>query len=368
MCVKVEYRPIRSILSWKVQPAGMKTLLLSKYKHLEIADLPKPAPRPDEVLIQVAACGICGSDVHGYDGSSGRRIPPIVMGHEAAGRIAAVGEDVANLAEGDRVTFDSTVYCGACPHCLRGNFNLCDNRQVLGVSCDDYRRAGAFAEYVVVPARIVHHLPDQLSFTEAAMLEAVAVALHAVAVTQMHQDDTALVIGAGMIGLLVLQSLRATGCSRVFVADLDDSRLKMANELGATEVFSSKTDLVAQVLKLTNGAGVDVALEAVGRTETVTAAIDCVRKGGTVTLVGNISPQVTLPLQKVVSRQIRLQGSCASSGEYPRAIELLASGAIKVKPMITAVAPLDEGPAWFERLHAGEPNLLKVVLTPGTGV
>jgi L-iditol 2-dehydrogenase len=346
----------------------MKTLLLSKYNHLEIADLPKPSPQPDEVLIQVAACGICGSDVHGYDGSSGRRIPPIVMGHEAAGRIAAVGKNVAGLAEGDRVTFDSTVYCGACPHCLRGNINLCDNRQVLGVSCGDYRRAGAFAEYVVVPARIVHRLPDQLSFTEAAMLEAVAVALHAVAVTQIRPDDTALVIGAGMIGLLILQSLRATGCSQVFVADIDDSRLRMATELGATAVLNSKTDLAAQVMKLTNGKGVDAVLEAVGRTETITAAVDFVRKGGTVTLVGNISPQITLPLQKVVSRQIRLQGSCASSGEYPQAIELLASGAIKVKPLITAVAPLDDGPAWFKRLHAGEKNLLKVVLTPGTGL
>src|SRR5277367_5109569 len=345
----------------------MKTLLLSKYNHLEITDLPKPSPLPDEVLIEVAACGICGSDVHGYDGSSGRRIPPIVMGHEAAGRITAVGQDVAALAEGDRVTFDSTIYCGACQHCRRGHINLCDHRQVLGVSCGDYRRAGAFAEFVVVPARVVHRLPDQLSFTEAAMLEAVAVALHAVAVTQVPADSTTLVIGAGMIGLLILQALRATGCSRVFVADLDDSRLKMAEELGATTALSSKTDLVPQVLQLTNGNGVDVVLEAVGRNETVNAAIDCIRKGGTVTLVGNISPEVTLPLQKVVSRQIRLQGSCASAGEYPQAIRLLASGAIKVKPLITAVAPLDDGPAWFERLHAGEPNLLKVVLTPGTG-
>ena len=344
----------------------MKALLLSKYRRLEIADLPEPEAGLGEVQVRVAACGICGSDVHGYDGSSGRRIPPIVMGHEAAGRIAALGENVTGLAKGDRVTFDSTVYCGACPHCFRGNINLCDNRQVLGVSCGDYRRAGAFAEYIVVPARIVHRLPDQLSYTEAAMLEAVAVALHAVAVTQVPADSTALVIGAGMIGLLILQALCATGRSRVFVADLDESRLKMATELGATAVLSSKTDLVAQVMKLTDGAGVDVVLEAVGRNETVSAAIDCVRKGGTVTLVGNISPEVTLPLQKVVSRQIRLQGSCASAGEYPQAIELVASEAIRVKLLITAVAPLDQGPAWFERLHAGEPNLLKVVLTPGT--
>jgi L-iditol 2-dehydrogenase len=343
----------------------MKTLLLSKYNHLEISDQPTPTPQPGEVLIQVAACGICGSDVHGYDGSSGRRIPPIVMGHEAAGTIAALGAKVTNLAEGDRVTFDSTVYCGCCEHCQRGNINLCDNRQVLGVSCGDYRRAGAFAEFVAVPARIVHRLPDQLAFTEAAMLEATAVALHAVAVTQMRPNDSALVIGAGMIGLLILQSLRAKGCNQVLVTDVDDSRLRMARDLGATETLNSKSDLLAHLMKRTNGTGVDVALEAVGRTETVIAAIDCVRKGGTVTLVGNICPEVTLPLQKVVSRQIRLQGSCASAGEYPQAIELLASGAIKVKPMITAVAPLEDGPAWFERLHAGEKNLLKVVLTPG---
>src|SRR5450755_2334677 len=129
----------------------MKALQLTKYNHLEIQDLPVPIPGPTEVLIRVAACGICGSDVHGYDGSSGRRVPPIVMGHEAAGTVAAIGEGVKDLAEGDRVTFDSTVYCGACSYCLRGEVNLCEQRQVLGVSCADYRRAGAFAEFVSVP-------------------------------------------------------------------------------------------------------------------------------------------------------------------------------------------------------------------------
>src|SRR3989454_1963629 len=123
--------------------ATMKVLLLSKYRHLELADLPEPTAGPGEVLIRVAACGICGSDVHGYDGSSGRRIPPIVMGHEAAGEIAAIGAGAEGFREGERVTFDSTIYCGVCGPCLRGDINLCDNRQVLGVSCGDYRRAGA---------------------------------------------------------------------------------------------------------------------------------------------------------------------------------------------------------------------------------
>src|SRR6266571_3242622 len=139
----------------------MKALLLSKNKHLEMTDLPVPRAEPGEVLVRVAACGICGSDVHGYDGSSGRRIPPIVMGHEAAGRIAALGAEVNGFAVGDRVTFDSTIYCGACGPCRRGEVNLCDSRQVLGVSCSDYRRAGAFAEYVAVPSRIVYRLPER---------------------------------------------------------------------------------------------------------------------------------------------------------------------------------------------------------------
>jgi len=346
----------------------MNALVLSEYKHLEVTALPIPVPEPFEVLVQVAACGICGSDVHGYDGTSGRRIPPLVMGHEAAGTVAAVGSQVGGLAVGDRVTFDSTVYCGECAFCRKGEINLCDNRQVVGVSCGDYRRAGAFAEYVAVPARIVYQLPENLGFTEAAMLEAVSVALHAVAVSKLKGGETALVIGAGMIGLLTLQAARVSGCSRVFVADIDATRLNSASELGADEtVLASGPKLTQKILQLTEGRGVDVVLEAVGRDETIATAIDCVRKGGTVTLIGNITPQVNLPLQKVVSRQIRLQGSCASSGEYPEAMELMAAGKIRVGPLITAVAPLHDGPAWFDRLHSGEPNLMKIVLDPRIG-
>jgi L-iditol 2-dehydrogenase len=345
----------------------MKSLLLSEYSHLELTDLPIPAVGRGEVLVRVEACGICGSDVHGYDGSTGRRIPPIVMGHEAAGTVEATGEGVTKYSKGDRVTFDSTVYCGECPYCLRGQINLCDNRQVIGVSCGEYRRHGAFAEYVVVPERIMYKLPGNISFNEAAMLEAASVALHGVKVSQIVGGETALVIGAGMIGLLIAQAARAAGCARVFVTDVDATRLKLAKQVGADEALHcSGAELVAEVMRLTGGNGVDIALEAVGRNETVAGAIDCTRKGGTVTLVGNIMPEVTLPLQKVVVKQLRLQGSCTSSGEYPEAIELIANGKIQVKPLITAVAPLEEGPSWFERLHAREPNLMKIILTPRT--
>jgi L-iditol 2-dehydrogenase len=343
----------------------MKALLLSEYNKLTVTEQPTPEPGPAELLIQVAACGICGSDVHGYDGSTGRRIPPIVMGHEAAGIVTAVGAEVRNFVPGDRVTFDSTVYCGACDFCLKGEINLCDNRQVIGVSCAEFRRAGAFAEFIAVPAHIAYKLPDSFALSDAAMLEAVSVALHGVAVTQMKGGETVLVIGAGMIGLLLLQAARAAGASRIFISDVDATRLKLAATLGADcTIQATGAALINEILQLTDGRGVDVVLEAVGRDETISSAIDCVRNGGTVTLVGNITPQVTLPLQKVVSRQIRLQGSCASAGEYPQAIELIANGKIKVKPLITAVAPLTDGPSWFDRLHAREPNLMKIVLDP----
>jgi L-iditol 2-dehydrogenase len=197
------------------------------------------------------------------------------------------------------------------------------------------------------------------------MLEAVSVALHAVKLSHIEAGETALVIGTGMIGLLVLQAARVAGCSRVYVADVDATRLKMAATLGADEtLLVSDCDVVREIHRLTNGRGVDVVVEAVGRNETVATAIDCVRNGGTVTLVGNIASDVSIPLQKVVTRQIRLQGSCASAGEYPQAMELVSSGKIKVAPMISAIAPLRDGPRWFERLYAREPNLMKVILDP----
>ena len=342
----------------------MKALLLSEYRQLHLTELPLPEIGAGELLVRVAACGICGSDVHGYDGSSGRRIPPIVMGHEAAGIVERVGSGVENFDPGDRITFDSTIYCGECSNCRRGDVNLCDRRQVLGVSCGEYRRAGAFAEFVTVPARICYKLPDNLSFEEAALLEAVAVAVHAVTLAPLPLNGNALVIGAGTIGLLLHQALRAVGCEGVFVTDVDATRLSLSEKLGATKALQSGPDLPQQVADLTGGAGADVVIEAVGNSTTIGLAIDSVKKGGTVVLVGNITPEVTIHLQKVVSRQIRLQGSCASAGEYPRAIELVSSGQIQVKPLITAVAPLADGPRWFERLYSREPNLMKVVLTP----
>ncbi|HTQ32117.1 MAG TPA: galactitol-1-phosphate 5-dehydrogenase [Opitutaceae bacterium] len=343
----------------------MKALVLTDYKRFALEERPAPAPQPDEVLVRVRACGICGSDVHGMDGSTGRRIPPIIMGHEAAGEIAGLGAAVAGWKKGDRVTFDSTVYCGECWHCRRGEVNLCDNRRVLGVSCADYRRDGAFAEYVAVPQRILYRLPDNLSFEQAAMVEAVSVAVHAARRAALADGASAAVVGTGMIGLLVVQVLRAAGCRPVIAIDLDESRLKLAGRLGATATIKADDPaLIEQVRALTGGRGADAAFEVVGLTPTVKTAVDCVRKGGSVTLVGNLAPQIDLPLQAVVTRELRLNGTCASAGEYPACLELIASGKVNVTEFISATAPLDDGPQWFEKLHRGEKGLMKVLLKP----
>ncbi len=209
----------------------MKALLLKNYKELELVDLPKPEPGPNDVRVRVKACGICGSDVHGWDGSTGRRIPPLVMGHEAAGVIDAMGANVKGMKEGDRVTFDSTVSCGHCFFCTQGAINLCDNRQVLGVACQEFSRNGAFAEYVLVPQNIMYKLPDSLPFENAALIEAVSIAVHAVNITPKKLGGTAVVVGTGMIGLLIVQAVKLAGYTRVIAVDLDDAKLGVATRI-----------------------------------------------------------------------------------------------------------------------------------------
>jgi L-iditol 2-dehydrogenase len=343
----------------------MKALVLKEYGRFAVEDVPRPGLQPDEVLVRVRACGICGSDVHGMDGSTGRRIPPLIMGHEAAGEIAEVGAAVKGWKPRERVTFDSTVFCGRCWHCLRGETDLCDERRILGVSCAEFRRDGAFAEFVAVPARILYRLPDNLSFEQAAMAEAVSVAAHAVSRTPLAPDASVAVLGAGMIGSLVIQVLRAAGCSRIIAIDLDGDRLELALRLGATAVARADTpDLAATVRRFGSGRGVDVAFDVVGLEGTVGTAVGLVRKGGSVILVGNSGPHADLPLQAVVSRQITLVGSSASAGEYPECLELIASGRVNVTEFISATPPLEEGAKWFGRLHAREKGLMKVLLRP----
>ncbi|CCH03072.1 Alcohol dehydrogenase zinc-binding domain protein [Fibrella aestuarina BUZ 2] len=348
----------------------MKALVLTQYNEFDLQDLPRPQPGPDEVLIRVQAVGICGSDVHGMDGSTGRRVPPIVMGHEASGIIAEVGPQVRGWSVGDRVTFDSTVYKLDDWYSRRGMYNLSDGREVVGVSTGTpdrpgFKRNGAFAEYVVVPQHILYAIPEGVSFTQAALVEPVAVALHALSVTPIQVNDTAVVVGAGMIGLFVIQALKLAGCGQIIAIDLADERLELAQKLGATHTLRADAGNVPdQVRGLTHGRGADISFEVVGISPAVQTAIACVRRGGTVTLVGNLSPTIEIPLQTIVTGQIRLQGSCAINGEYEAALDLIASGRIDVMAILSAEAPLAEGADWFRRLYDKEKGLIKVVLKP----
>lgn len=343
----------------------MKALVLKEYNQFSYEDVALPEIGDDDVLIRVKACGICGSDVHGMDGSTGRRIPPIIMGHEAAGVIEKVGAKIADWKAGDRVTFDSTVVTRPDFYSQKGTFNLSDYRKVLGVSCGEYRQNGAFAEYVAVPQSALYRLPDDLSFEKAAMVEPVSVAFHAVNLIPNELNESAVVVGAGMIGLFVIQALRIKGYGTIIALDLDQSRLDMALELGADYALKSDAPEVLQKVKeLTHGRGADMAFDVVGIAPTINLSINATRKGGKIGLVGNLSPKVEIPLQAVVSRQLTLYGSCASSGEYPACLEMIASGRVRVDEMMSAVVPLADAASWFERLHKGEPGLMKVIVAP----
>lgn len=343
----------------------MKALVLEEYKKLVYKDVPEPVAGDNDVLVRVKACGICGSDVHGHDGSTGRRIPPIIMGHEASGIIERTGKDVKNWFPGDRVTFDSTVYPLDDWYTLEGHYNLSDNREVLGVSPGTYRRNGAFAEWISIPQHILYKVPDTVSFEQAAMTEAVAVALHSINIAGIRTGDNCVVVGSGMIGTFIIKLLKISGASKIIAVDVDPLKLKQAEVSGADKIFlSSDKDIVGKIGSLTRGRGADISFEAVGHSESVSTAIALTRKGGKVVLVGNTSPSVSFPLQQVVTRELQILGSCAIRGEYEAVLDLLESGKITVDDQISAVVPLAEGARWFERLYKKEKGLNKVILVP----
>ncbi len=344
----------------------MKALVMESYKQLTFKEVPEPIiSNGHDVLVRLRASAICGSDVHGFDGSTGRRIPPVIMGHEAAGEIVQLGDAVSAFKIGDRVTFDSTIYCGTCRYCREGDINLCDNRRVLGVSCNEYRQNGTFAEYVIVPDHIVYKLPEGLPYVEAAMTEPAAVAAHALRITPVGLNESIAVVGTGLIGLLLIQILRTATSGLIVALDTDADRRKTALEFGADIAFDpTDPEMPALLAQQVGPGGVDRVFEAVGATVPIKTAISIVRKGGSVTLIGNVSPLVEIPLQLVVTRQLTLLGSCAISGEYPIVLDLMARKKINVKSLISAIAPLSEGQRWFERLYNREKGLLKVVLEP----
>jgi L-iditol 2-dehydrogenase len=343
----------------------MKALVHTAANTFEVKDFPKPVPGPKEVLLRVKACGICGSDVHGMTGHSGRRQPPIIMGHEATGVIEELGREITRYKVGERITFDSTVYCNQCRYCLEGRINLCSDRMVLGVSTGEYRRHGAMAEYLCVPEHIIYKLPDTVSFHQGALIEPLSIALHAVNRGRLKINESVVVQGCGIIGLMTIQCARLSGCGTLMAVDMNEARLDMARKVGADIVINpAKESARERILAETGGEGADAVFEAVGLEKTADAALSFVRKGGKLVLIGNLAPTVPIGLQSIVTREIDVYGSCASSGEYQDCVDLIASGRIKVDHYVSKVAPLEEGQMWFDKLLAAKEPLYKVILEP----
>lgn len=342
----------------------MKALLYTKPYSFEYTDVPDPVVGDDDVLIRVRASGICGSDVHGFTGETGRRIPHLIMGHEAAGTVERTGANVRGLEKGDRVCFDSTVYCNKCRACLQGKFNHCEKRQVLGVSVPQFKRHGTFAEYVAVPWWIVFKIPEDLSFVKAALLEPASIGTHAANRAPIQAGDTVVVIGAGTIGLFIMQGYKLKD-AKVIAADINEFRLDLAKQLGADVVVNPlETDLKEAVLDQTDGSGADVVLDAVGYAKTFDTAVSLAKLGGCVVAVGNLEKKAEFDLQQFIARELTFTGSYASAGEFEKCIELIASGRINVEPLISEVLPLEQGQEAFDRLLKAEENLLKIVLEP----
>ncbi len=343
----------------------MKALVLEEYNKLVYKDMADPVISDDEVLVKVKACGICGSDVHGMDGSTGRRIPPVIMGHEASGEIVETGKNAKNWNTGDRVTFDSTVYKLNDWYTLEGHYNLSENRQVMGVSAEDFRRHGAFAEYVAVPQHILYRIPEKVSFEEAAMVEPVAVALHGIKQAKPQLAESCVVAGAGMIGIFIIKLLSGAGLSHLITLDINKKKREQAIVSGADFAFDPLDEkVISTIFSITKNRGADMSFEAVGITDTVNLAIHSLRKGGRTVLVGNLSTSVDFPLQKVVTRELKVLGSCAIRGEYEAVLDLIEKGKINVKDQISKIAPLSEGAEWFDRLRQKNNDLNKIILVP----
>lgn len=339
----------------------MKGLVYNGSEELSLTEVKDPAPGKGEVLINVKAAAICGSDVHGYLGTSGRRTPPMIMGHELSGEIAQLGEGATRFAVGDRVTVQPLIFCGQCDYCEQGLTNLCPTKRMYGVMDVD----GAMAEQICVLEKLVYRLPESVTYPHGAMLEPLAVAYTAVTKAPSIEGRHVLVVGAGAIGLLVLQILKTLAPAKTFVSDVNEFRLDVAKRMGADVAINPANDDLKEVVAgETEGKGADIAFEVVGISATVQQAMSALRTGGTCVWVGNSEQMITLNMQEVVTRQLAISGTYAYTHEgFGEAIGLLAEQKPDLDPLISKVVPLDQGPEMFALLGQGARDLIKVILT-----
>lgn len=330
-------------------------------RPLEITEVPTPTPGPDEVLVRVAGCGLCHTDLHYIDhGIKTFKEPPLILGHEAAGTIAQLGSGVSRCAEGDRVLIPAVLSCGRCGYCRRGRENLCDGMVMLGNNID-----GAYAEFVVVPASELVPVPDQLPLERACIIaDALSTPFHAVTRRgRVQAGDTVAVVGCGGVGLNVVQCATVAG-ARVIAIDVNDQRLAVARTLGARETVNpAQVSRIDKHIRQFTDAGVDVAFEAIGTPDTIRLAYGLLRRGGRLCVIGYSHEDATLSTARLMYYELEVVGSLGcGGGEYPEIIRLVQDGRLRLDPIVSGCLPLSEINEGLDRLRRGEG--IRWVVTP----
>lgn len=340
----------------------MRVASLTDVGEMEVRDLERPEPGSNEVVLRVGACGVCATDLHMFHGSFAVDFP-VVLGHESAGTVAEVGDNVDGLASGDRVAVNPVVPCYTCSYCKRGETNLCENAASIG-GAGDRILDGSFAEYVRVPAGNVENIGD-LPFRHAALAEPLACCVHAADRSGVGQADSVAVIGAGPIGLLMLQTLRNRGASPIAVSELDPKRRELAAEMGADLVVDPEASDPVETIEEEIGA-VDAGIEVVGLIPTIQQAYDVTAKGGTTLIVGVPKQEATMEINpfEIYYNDLDIRGTFALTHEtFEQAVSLLQHGRIDAAPLVTEEIGLGDIPTAFERMENNEG--LKKVVVPG---
>ena len=337
--------------------AKMKWANLVDPTKIVIEEAEVPEPGPGEIQVKIAVTGVCGSDVHAFGGTHPFVSTPIVPGHEFSGTVASLGEGAEGFEIGDRITVEPSLTCGTCYNCRHGLYNICAKLKVLGCQAP-----GSFAEYISVPAEKVYMLPENLDFDDGALVEPSAVGVHAVRKSEISLGDRVVVTGDGVIGLTIVQAAKAAGAGEIIVTGHHEGRLKIAKELGADVTFLAG-DTVSFIKDNYGPDGIDIVYEAVGVGATINEAIEIIRKGAKIIVVGVFGKHPPTKVGLIQDKEIDMRGALMYVQEdYPRTIELMASGQIKTKPLISAKFPLDRVSEAFDLIRTKRDDTLKVLL------
>ena len=340
----------------------MKALVFHGVEDIRFEEVETPVPGEGEVLVKVKAVSICGSDLAGFRGGNTMRVPPLIMGHEFSGEVAALGPGVTSAKAGDKVSVITNMFCGECPACELGLTNICENRRIIGTTMPGGSYDGAMAEFLVAPASKLIPLSGKRTFAEYALAEPLSTGLRAIRLAGDVAGKSVAVLGCGPIGLLTIMCLKHFGARIIAAMDIQDKRLDMAMQCGATEVLNANQDFFAFTRKLTDGAGVDIVFDAVGNSSTINLGADIVRLGGKVIWVGLAQPHIEFEYKHAAVKELTFQSVYLYITEMEEGVELIESGAFDVSQIITSTLPMCEGPRAFKELASGKTEDIKVIL------